>query len=296
MEIRHLRYFLAVAEAMSFTRAAEQIHVTQPTLSQQIVDLENQLGVKLFYRDKKGISLTEAGRALTEEARSLLAHREQALQRMARFQTGSAGTLTVGTLEFFESTFLPEITLELRQAYPGIRVLWRQYPLDQLRTNLANGRLDLNVTIIPKHFEFPTLVKTVVNRDRLILAAGKDSAFAQLESFDAPRLAPLLARPLFLWSEWYQDESGQLLRKLREFCPNLDVRPAANLNSCLMNTLAEGGYSILPYHVVLNANRTHFICIPLPFEEADLDVAILHRRDNPNPCLPCFMEIAKRFS
>ena len=133
MEIRHLRYFLAVAEQLNFTRAAELLHVTQPTLSQQIVDLESQLGVQLFQRGKRGVSLTSAGTAMLEEARAILAMREQCLQRMAGFQKGDVGTLTIGVLEFFEDTLLPELTLSLRRRHPGIRVLWQQYPLEQLR-------------------------------------------------------------------------------------------------------------------------------------------------------------------
>lgn len=296
MEIRHLRYFLAVAEQLSFTRAAEQLHVTQPTLSQQIVELENQLGIKLFQRGKRGTVLTEAGQALTEEAQSILARREQALQRMARFLEGGAGTLTVGTLEYFDATILPALTLALRQQHPDIRVLWQQYPLNELRASLNSGTLDLNVTIIPKRLELSGMVKLVVNSDRLTLVAPKESALAKIGAFIPERIAPLLSRPLFLWKEWYQDESGQMIRKLREFCPVLDIRPTGNLNSCLMNTLVENGYSILPYHVVLNANRTHFSCIPLPFAEAELDMAILHRKDSPNPCLPYFMEVARQFA
>ena len=295
MEIRHLRYFLAVAEQLNFTRAAELLHVTQPTLSQQIVDLESQLGVQLFQRGKRGVSLTSAGTAMLEEARAILARREQCLQRMAGFQKGDVGTLTIGVLEFFEDTLLPELTLSLRRRHPGIRVLWQQYPLEQLRDNLANGKLDLNFTIIPQHLALSGVVKTVVTKDRLALVLPKGTEFDGVDVFDPIRLSSLLARPLFLWKEWYQDEAGQLVRKLHEFCPTLDVRPTEKINFCLMNTLIENGYTILPYHVVINIKQSHFSYFRLPFEEAELDTALLYRSDNQNPCIPYFMEEALRF-
>lgn len=295
MEIRQLRYFLAVAEQLNFTRAANLLHVTQPTLSQQIAELEDQLGVRLFERGKKGAMLTNAGQMLLVEAQEVLARYGQMEQRMAHFRSGSTGTLTMGTLNFFETTVVPDLVSCLHERFPGIRLLVQQYPLDLLRMNLLNRKLDVEVTILPRGFTPSFAKKLVVNHDQLVLVIPRHSVYAELREFDQERLAPLFARPLFLWDEWYQDEQGCMLKRMRELCPSLDVRQATGLTACLLDILVEDGYSILPLHIVLDSNQTHLTCIPIPFPEAELDVAILWAADNANPCLPYFVEVARKF-
>ena len=96
MELRHLRYFLAIAEEHSVTRAAERLHMQQPPLSQQLRALENELGFRLFDRLPKGVELTAAGRAYLEEARALLAGVARAKERGTRVAAGFEGTLSIG--------------------------------------------------------------------------------------------------------------------------------------------------------------------------------------------------------
>lgn len=96
MEIRHLRYFLAVAEELSFTRAAAVLRIAQPPLSTQIRALESELGVELFDRSRRAIALTAAGRALVPEARRILTDIEQAVRIVQRAGDGTVGTLVVG--------------------------------------------------------------------------------------------------------------------------------------------------------------------------------------------------------
>src|ERR1041385_656850 len=96
MELRHLRYVVAVADTLHFRRAAERLHISQPPLSQQIQQLENELGVKLFQRTKRQVQVTEAGKLFVEEARLILAQSEHAARVATRVKKGETGQLVIG--------------------------------------------------------------------------------------------------------------------------------------------------------------------------------------------------------
>src|ERR1700735_3893231 len=99
MELRHLRYFLGVADHLSFRKAAESLHVSQTALTSQIRDLENELGVKLLERDTRGVSgLTKAGASFAVDARALIASADSAASRMRVFASGEAGSLSIGNI------------------------------------------------------------------------------------------------------------------------------------------------------------------------------------------------------
>lgn len=109
MELRHLHYFIAVAEELHFSRAAERLHISQPPLSQQIRDLEDELGVKLFERTKRQVHLTEAGKVFLERSYGVLAQLEQAIAVTQQIGRGEVGRLAIGFVDSAMYTLLPEI-------------------------------------------------------------------------------------------------------------------------------------------------------------------------------------------
>ena len=127
MELRHLRYFVAVAEELSFTRAAERLHIGQPPLSHQIQMLEAEVGAQLLERSKRWVRLTEAGKLFLEDARRVLALSEQAMQTARRAERGEAGELRVG---FTFSTPLTPLFAAMinryRQRYPGVQLTLKE--------------------------------------------------------------------------------------------------------------------------------------------------------------------------
>lgn len=295
MEIRQLRYFLAVAGQLNFTRAAEQLHITQPTLSQQIAELESQFGLKLFTRDRKNVALTDAGIAFVEEANAILDRCDKAARRIESFRGGNVGCLTIGKLNYFEAAIIPEVTRILRRSNPGIHVKWKQYSLYEMLSSIESGDADLNLALIPKNFDTPHLLKTVVSGDRMSLVIPKNSAFPDLDTFDPKRIAQLLSRPMFTIAGWYPDVSNAIFEHLRRLCPVLDIRSVTDCSECLINAIVEDGFSLLPYHVALSEDRYCHTCIPLPFDEAEMQVAVLYHRNNQNPCLPLFLDALQDF-
>lgn len=146
MELRHLRYFIAVAEELNFGRAAERLHIAQPPLSRQIRDLEREIGVPLFERVPRGVELTPAGSAFLHEARLTLTQAERAQRSAQRAARGETGRLRVGFVEAAtHSGILPDVLSFFRAHMPSIGLSLCE--LDQLHQAEAfqDGRIDLGI-------------------------------------------------------------------------------------------------------------------------------------------------------
>lgn len=143
MELRHLRYFVAVAEELHFGRAAKRLHIAQPPLSQQIRALEADVGVALFWRNQRGVSLTPAGRVFLQEAYKVLADAEQAIVKAQRASRGEIGVLRIGFVTSAAYGKLPEIIRAFRAHYPDVTLeLQEQGTLAQLE-RLQGGAQDV---------------------------------------------------------------------------------------------------------------------------------------------------------
>lgn len=146
MELRHLRYFVAVAEELHFTRAARRLHMEQPPLSQQIRALEDELGVALLRRSKRHVALTGAGQRFLVDARRILREAQQAADDARRAARGELGELRIGfssSLPF--TSFLPQVLSKYRHAYPHVTLTLREmFTIDQLEA-LQRGQIDIGL-------------------------------------------------------------------------------------------------------------------------------------------------------
>ncbi len=143
MELRHLRYFVAVAEELHFGRAAQRLHVVQPALSQQIQKLERELGVELLSRTKRRVSLTEPGRAFLEEARRTLASAGDAVVAARRAAVGETGRLRVGYVDWAIYLDLPRMLRLYRERYPGVDVQIAEMSRGEQNKAFVRGELDV---------------------------------------------------------------------------------------------------------------------------------------------------------
>jgi len=146
MELRQLRYFTTLAEELNFTRAAERLHISQPPLSAQIAQLEDELGVKLFHRTSRKVELTEAGAAFLRDVRIIQSRLKEATLRVRQIDAGMAGRLELGLSGSHFLGPLPGLIAQLAKSHPDIRVILNEMaPNDQLEA-LREHRIDLSIS------------------------------------------------------------------------------------------------------------------------------------------------------
>ncbi|NSL55961.1 LysR substrate-binding domain-containing protein [Uliginosibacterium aquaticum] len=179
MELRHLRYFVAVAEELHFTRAAARLHIGQPPLSQQIQALEAELGVSLFHRTRRSVQLTEAGRHLLERARTILAASTDVAAELQRIARGESGELRIAFTS--SGLLIPELRSALktyRQRYPGVSLrLSEMYTHAQFAALIA-GELDVGFVRYNEPAAPAGLRLQLLRRDRLCLILPDDHPLA----------------------------------------------------------------------------------------------------------------------
>ena len=149
MELRHLRYFVAVAEELHFRRAAERLHIAQPAISEQIRKLEAELGVQLLQRTQRSVSLTPAGAVLLEEARRVLRQADFARRAAREAHSRGLGQLRIGYLRDTVPPIVPRLLRRFAHAAPGIRVVLEDGDTRRLLEDVREQRLDLAVVCLP---------------------------------------------------------------------------------------------------------------------------------------------------
>lgn len=150
MELRHVRYFDAIAETLNFTRAAERLHVTQSTLSHQIRQLEDELGALLFDRSGKKVRMTEAGEILRSHLTPALGQIDRAVQALRGNAETLTGSIRLGTTPSFNTRMVPLCVSTFLHHYPGIQVTVEELSADMIARRLASGHLDLAVSYRPE--------------------------------------------------------------------------------------------------------------------------------------------------
>ena len=184
MELRHLRYFVAVAEMENVSRAAMQrLHVSQPSLSRQIRDLEDEMGVQLLERTAKSVRLTEAGRAFLDEARAILKHTDHAVGKVRAIAGKSETELHVGDWPLATGRVMPSLLRAYQQAMPNVKVKVHDWAVEKNIAGVRDGRLQLAIIIPPlkanalEELRFEELLTA-----RVCLAVSCDHQFARRQS------------------------------------------------------------------------------------------------------------------
>src|SRR5260221_4216129 len=149
MELRHLRYFVAVAEEQNVTRAAARLHVSQPPLSRQIRDLEDELGVALFEHGARAVRLTEAGKAFLTEARAVLQRSDEAVTAARAIATGGRTELQVGYAPSPTVRIMPPTLRAFQAKFPKVRVRLHDLSTDEMLTDVREGKLPVAFLVRP---------------------------------------------------------------------------------------------------------------------------------------------------
>ena len=180
MELRHLRYFVAVAEAENISRAALKLHVSQPALSRQVRDLEEELGFLLLERSAKSVQLTEAGRVFLIESRAVLQRVEDGVKAARVVAAGQGGELHVGYAPTLTVRILPPTLRAFQATMPGVRVKLHDLSTEEMLVGLRDAKLQLAFTVRPSPGTLRRLNFREVMHDQLRLAVAPSHPFAQL--------------------------------------------------------------------------------------------------------------------
>lgn len=281
MEFRHLRYFLAVAQELHFTRAAEKLNIGQPPLSQQIQALESELGVQLFKRTRRSVALTEAGERLVVQAREILHISGGLRAELLDIEQGKTGELRIG----FTTTGLlvDELSRPLkayRRRYPDVRISLREMYSRQQFDALLNQEIDVGYVRLTPGVTQDGLDIRILRRDRLCVVLPDDHPDATADSL---RLSAVRDEPFIFYPAHAGAAVPELVRQLCQragFTPTV-VQEAAEVLTHIGLVGAGVGISVLPKPVdLLRPGGVAFV--PLADEGAELCMALVTRSGERN--------------
>lgn len=287
MEFRHLRSLLAVAEEMSFTKAAERLHTAQPALSVQIRQLEDELGVELIDRTRRAIGLTDAGTVMVSEARQLIRARDRAIELVRKTGHGSIGTLLVGFVPSASNVTLPPLLRAFASSHPGVNITLREMAPDPLVAALHEGRLDVCFLYMP--FDDTSLDRHVVSRDAFVAALPADHRLAEAEAVE---VRDLRAEPFVLPA---RHGMPGLHAQVQAICRNAGFEPIAVqddvwLVQTIVGLVAAGsGIALVPANAKSLAPEGVVYRDLVGVEDQKAELAAVWRRDDNSAVLREFL-------
>lgn len=274
MQLPQLAYFVAVAENLHFTRAAEDVHVSQPALSKQIRGLERELGAQLFSRARGNVAVTSAGEALLPIAKRILADIENARLQVQELVDLRRGRVRLGATPSLSTVLLPDILARYHDAYPGIELLVEESGSRHLLPLLEQGELDVALVILPLPRGHPALSSTPILREPLVVAAPADGSLVRSRSLS---IRDLQNYPLVMFREGYdlRDATLAAFRSAR-IEPRYAVE-GGEMDAVLRFVEAGLGLAIVPSMALLG--RPGLRRVPFVKPGLSRTVALAHRHD-----------------
>ncbi|NEA25976.1 LysR substrate-binding domain-containing protein [Actinomadura bangladeshensis] len=291
MDLRHLRYFVAVAEELHFGRAAERLTMAQPPLSQAIRRLETELGVELFHRSTRRVDLTDAGRAYLARARKILGEVDEAAHEARLVAAGAVGHLAIGCVGSATYSLLPALSRGLSLELPGVDFSFRGEMLvpDQAAA-LRAGEIDLALLRPP--IADLSLTVLPLRRDRLVVAVPADHALAAVRQ---PSVTDLADADLIVHSADRRSVMYDVVLGLfRDAGVEPRIRHEVAETSTLITLVAGGlGVAVVPEPVTALALEG-VAYRPLASPAVDVELAIAHRTDRTEPHLARAVSVIRR--
>ncbi|QWT21989.1 LysR family transcriptional regulator [Bacillus sp. NP157] len=293
-DLRQLRYFVEVAETLSFTQAAQRLHISQPPLSQQIQALEADLGVRLLDRNRRRVALTEPGRIFLIEAKAILARAEKARTVVTEAAAGFTGQLRLAyatSVSFHRA--LPETLLRFSHAAPGVSLHLVEMPTGAQYDAMLSGQIDVGLLRAPPAgvANARQLNMEVIDQEPLVLALPSDHRLAKRESVTMAELAHerFVAPP--------RTQAATLIDRLNMLANKagfrMNIRQEAQQIPSLLPLVAAGlGVALVPGSLrAVSLEKVAFVRLDDP--EATLLLAVGWRVDNTSPVLESFLRTVR---
>lgn len=289
LEIRHLRYFLAVAEAGSFSRAADRLGISQPSVSQQMRDLEAALRVSLFQRRGKRILLTQRGLIFQEHARAVLRQLENFLQEVSSEPGNLRGTLHLGVVPVLNVPLVPELMGMFAADQPGINLIVDEISSTEIETALEEGRMDVGLGFLTRHSPNLRYERLCLDEFTLVVSASHPWSKRRVIPFSELHQQRLLQLP----------DSFVMRRMTDELCRNHQVRPrtVAEINAIetLLRSLAPlKSAALMPKIALRGRQALKLKAIRLQGRKLGLDIGLLRLSDSgANSAVAAFTSLAR---
>lgn len=286
-----MRYFVAVAEELSFSRAAQKLHMAQPPLSTQIKQLEEELGVQLFERSSRGVRATDAGELLLEEARRIFLQVDQTVRVVQRVGHGEVGRLTLGFVPSSSNEVLPPILSNFSEQFPEVELFLREMRPDLIVQRLHAKQLDAGFVYLP--LDDPTLAVECLSREPLVLALADTHPLASESEVDLRSIA----QEPFILPARYQKIPG-LYGQVTEACRQAGFTPnAVQKDVWLMQTivgLVAGniGVALVPASV-RNLRRKGVVYKSVHGLSPTVELGVIWHREGPGAVLNSFLRVAR---
>lgn len=291
MELRHLRYFAAVAQHLNYSEAARRLRVAQPAISQTILDLEEELGVKLLERTRRRVELTVPGRVFLDEANEILRRSEEAVRLTQRAARGEVGTLNIGFFGSATAPFLPELARRYRQEFPQVELRLYELTPEQQMVAFEEGRIDLAFTRPLPSGQSAKFHEETIYTDFLAVALPPGHPLSGQKTV---RLEKLAGEPFV---QFHRKGAPGLFDTVIATCQRAGFSPRVISEPDFMGTvitLVESGLGIsLVPDSVRNLNRPQVVFRPISPKSSEIPLRIAWLKSNNNPAQAAFVKLVR---
>ena len=288
MELRHLRYFIAVAQHLNYSEAARRLHVAQPAISQTILNLEEELGVKLLLRTKRSVQLTAGGSTFLREAEDILRRAGEARRLTQRAARGEVGSLGIGFFGTAAAPIMPALVQSYRRKFPDVELQLYELNPDQQLAAFDDGRIQLGFSRplpLERRGEFE---EEVVYMDHLAIALPETHRLAKQKVVGLKSLA---GEPFV---QFHRRGAPGLFDEVIATCRRADFSPRIvsepNFMATVMTLVESGlGVSLIP-RCVRSLNRVHVAIRPISPKSARIPLCVAWRKSEKSPVIAAFLD------
>lgn len=291
MELRYLKYFVAVAEELHFGRAAAKVQITQPVISDQIRRLEQELGVKLFFRTKRIVELTEPGKIFYEEAIQILSKVEKAVIKAQKADRGELGSLTIGYTGPALYTMLPKIIRTFRVRYSQVELILKEICTDEQVEALNAGDIEVGFLHPPVKGDFEYIS---IMTEKMVLALPEDHPLATLTQVPIKKLSD---QPFILFP---QKVGPYLYSRILTMCQKAGFTPLVvqevTPQPTMIGLVAAGiGVSFVSQSLQ-NLNRPGVVYRQLDISTPTLELSAVWKAEKVSPILRTFLQVVREIA
>lgn len=288
MELRHLRYFSAVAQHLNYSEASRRLHVAQPAISQTILDLEAELGVKLLFRTKRSVQLTAAGTTFLRETEDILRRAGEAARLAQRAARGEVGSLGIGFFGAASSPILPSLVQTYRRKFPDVELHLYEMNPDQQLAAFDDGRIQIGFSRPLPPDRCIEFEEETVYLDHLAIALPETHPLAKQK---VVRLKSLAGEPFV---QFHRQGAPGLFDKVINTCSRAGFSPRIinepNFMATVMTLVESGlGVSLIP-RCVRSLNRIHVAIRPISPKSARIPLCVNWRKSETSPIVAAFLD------